>query len=104
MDRWKHVSVLWPADSMYRVSGRDCRGQRVIDEFKLTVQTEENKMMDGACAKIGKLGLWVQEETHRKPDSICPMQQTRPSDEPDQGTTGTEGPDTHGAVSGENIE
>jgi len=100
MDKWKHVSVLWPADSMwarkskssfrtgrYRVSGRDCRDQRVIDEFKciysffcvwiihanhadvyhmwgilqveysfsrcqqLMVQTKENKMMDGACAK-----------------------------------------------------
>lgn len=39
--------------------------------------------------------LWVQEETEKNPDTICPMQQSHPSDEPDQGTKGTEGPDAH---------
>lgn len=34
----------------------------------------------------------------KDPDTICPMQQTHPSDEPDQGTKGTEGPDTHASV------
>lgn len=34
----------------------------------------------------------------KNPDTICPMQQTHPSDEPDQGTKGTEGPNTRASV------
>lgn len=43
----------------------------------------------------------VQEETYKKhnnPDTIGPMQQTHPSDEPDQGTKGSEGLTTRASI------
>lgn len=39
--------------------------------------------------------LLVQEEAHTpKSDTISPIEETHPSDEPDQGTKGTQGPDS----------
>lgn len=68
---------------------------------KMSSEVQEGMLTKLLCRYLKeRLILWVQEETHGKknPDTICPMQQTHPSDEPDQGTKGTEGPDTRASV------
>lgn len=60
-------------------------------------------MMTKVQLKRDWLSLCVQEEMHRKTDPICPLQQTHPSDEPDQGTRGTKGPDTRASSRKTNI-